>query len=196
MAAVHRMRRSRRADRSATLWSLPRAGHQFTMRAFDHRWPTVAGLFRAGGAVCGRVGGRSRTPGSGVYARNAANNGAKIIYVSLGPSRNNEYRSAAVQLPERKRFSPIAAAAGYRLAEMSDRALLLTPSRGLGGGIERYVETVEAAFTAEGVDYGRIDQPGPGPAAHRELFHRAVDEVRASGKRTRLVVAHPRLLPA
>src|ERR1700744_5170848 len=79
---------------------------------------------------------------------------------------------------------------------MSDRALLLTPSRGLGGGIERYVETVEAAFTQEGVDYGRIDQEGPGVAAHRELFRRAVAEVRSSGKRTRLVVAHPRLLPA
>jgi phosphatidyl-myo-inositol dimannoside synthase len=79
---------------------------------------------------------------------------------------------------------------------MSDRALLLTPSRGLGGGIERYVETVEAAFAQEGVDYGRIDQEGPGVAAHRELFRRAVAEVRSSGKRTRLVVAHPRLLPA
>src|SRR6201996_9103311 len=79
---------------------------------------------------------------------------------------------------------------------MSDRALLLTPSRGLGGGIERYVETIEAAFTLEGVDYGRIDQEGPGLAAHRELFRQAVAEVRASGKRTRLVVAHPRLLPA
>ena len=78
---------------------------------------------------------------------------------------------------------------------MSDRALLLTPSRGLGGGIERYVETVEAAFAREGVDYGRIDQAGPGPAAHRDMFRRAVAEVRSSGKRTRLVVAHPRLLP-
>src|SRR6201994_2970267 len=78
---------------------------------------------------------------------------------------------------------------------MSDRALLLTPSRGLGGGIERYVETVEAAFTREGVDYRRIDQAGPGPAAHRDLFRRAVQEVQAGGKATRLVVAHPRLLP-
>src|ERR1700753_3291722 len=79
---------------------------------------------------------------------------------------------------------------------MSDRALLLTPSRGLGGGIERYVETVQAAFTREGVAHRRIDQPGPGPAAHRDLFRRAVAEVRAGGKATRLVVAHPRLLPA
>src|ERR1700742_425317 len=78
---------------------------------------------------------------------------------------------------------------------MSDRALLLTPSRGLGGGIERYVETVEAAFTREGVDYRRIDQAGPGPAAHRDLFRRAVQEVQSGGKATRLVVAHARLLP-
>jgi phosphatidyl-myo-inositol dimannoside synthase len=80
--------------------------------------------------------------------------------------------------------------------QLSDRALLLTPSRGLGGGIERYVETVEAAFAREGVDYGRIDQEGPGPSAHRDLLRRAVAEVRAAGKQTRLVVAHPRLLPA
>src|ERR1700760_3979647 len=79
---------------------------------------------------------------------------------------------------------------------MSDCALLLTTSRGLGGGIERYVETVEAAFTLEGVDYGRIDQPGPGPAPHRRVFPPAGAQAPGSGKRTRLVVAHPRLLPA
>src|ERR1700744_4289959 len=84
-------------------------------------------------------------------------------------------------------------AIGSQISEelsMSDRALLLTPSRGLGGGIERYVETVEAAFAREGVDYGRIDQAAP-----RDIFRRGVAEVRSSGKRTRLVVAHPRLLP-
>src|ERR1700744_4005753 len=88
-------------------------------------------------------------------------------------------------------------AIGSQISEelsMSDRALLLTPSRGLGGGIERYVETVEAAFAREGVDYGRIDQAGPGPAAHRDMFRRAVAEVRSSGKQTRLGRGPPPVL--
>src|ERR1700742_3826570 len=78
---------------------------------------------------------------------------------------------------------------------MSDRALLLTPTRGLGGGIERYVETVEAAFAREGVDYGRLDHAGPGPAAHRDMVGRAVAAVRARDKRSPGVVPHPVLLP-
>src|SRR5579875_3541284 len=78
---------------------------------------------------------------------------------------------------------------------MGDRVLLLTPSRGLGGGIERYIGTVEAAFAREGVDHVRIDQSRPGVAAYRDLTRRAVADIRASGRRTRLVVAHPRLLP-
>lgn len=78
---------------------------------------------------------------------------------------------------------------------MGDRVLLLTPSRGLGGGIERYLGTVEAALDREGVDHGRIDQSHPGLAAYREMARRAVADIRSSGRRTRLVVAHPRLLP-
>lgn len=78
---------------------------------------------------------------------------------------------------------------------MGDRALLLTPSRGLGGGIERYIGTVEAAFIREGVDYGRVDQSRPGLPAYREMFGRAVADIRSSGRAARLVVAHPRLLP-
>ena len=34
---------------------------------------------------------------------------------------------------------------------MTGRALLLTPSFGQGGGIERYAETLEWAFAAQGV---------------------------------------------
>jgi glycosyltransferase involved in cell wall biosynthesis len=78
---------------------------------------------------------------------------------------------------------------------MSDRALLMTPSRGLGGGIERYVETVEAALSSRGVEYGRIDLTRPGVAAHRQMLGEVVAEVRSHGKATRLIAAHPRLLP-
>ena len=75
------------------------------------------------------------------------------------------------------------------------RALLLTPSRGLGGGIERYVETLEWAFTAKGVEYQRIDLSGPGPAAHARMLARARAQLRARRAPTRLVVAHRALLP-
>jgi phosphatidylinositol alpha-1,6-mannosyltransferase len=80
-------------------------------------------------------------------------------------------------------------------AGTAPRALLLTPSRGLGGGIERYVETLEAAFVQAGLDYGRIDLSRPGVTAYREMLTAAVARVRASGKPPRLIVAHPRLLP-
>ena len=78
---------------------------------------------------------------------------------------------------------------------MSDRVLLLTPSRGLGGGIERYVETLEWAFAREGVDHARVDLSKPGAPAHRRMLADVVTELRASDKHTRMVVAHQRLLP-
>ena len=81
---------------------------------------------------------------------------------------------------------------------MIGRALLLSPSGGLGGGIERYVETLEWAFTAQGIEHLRVD-------LHHGYRRRASDHVgmltqcrrqlRASGMPTRLVVAHRALLP-
>ncbi len=79
--------------------------------------------------------------------------------------------------------------------DVTGRALLLTPSRGLGGGIERYVETLEWAFTAQGVEYHRIDLSGPGPAAHARMLARASAQLQARRAPTRLVVAHRALLP-
>jgi len=78
---------------------------------------------------------------------------------------------------------------------VTGRALLLTPSRGIGGGIERYVETLEWAFTAQGVEYQRIDLIRPGPAAHARMLSRAHAQLRAERAPTRLVVAHRALLP-
>ena len=41
------------------------------------------------------------------------------------------------------------------------KALLLTPSRGLGGGIERYVETVEGALASTTSSASRLDLHAP-----------------------------------
>jgi phosphatidylinositol alpha-1,6-mannosyltransferase len=76
-----------------------------------------------------------------------------------------------------------------------DRVLLLTPSRGLGGGIERYSETLEWAFTEEGIECRRIDLSRAGPLGHARMFADAVKRLRSSTGRTRLVLAHPSLLP-
>jgi phosphatidylinositol alpha-1,6-mannosyltransferase len=73
--------------------------------------------------------------------------------------------------------------------------LLLSPSRGLGGGIERYVETLEWAFAAQGVGCQRIDLHHPGPAGHAGLLARCSFALRGRTERTRLVVAHRALLP-
>lgn len=78
---------------------------------------------------------------------------------------------------------------------MTGRALLLTPSFGLGGGIERYAETLEWAFAAQGVEYRRIDLCRAGPAAHARMLALGRDQVRSSAAPTRLVVAHRALLP-
>jgi glycosyltransferase involved in cell wall biosynthesis len=82
---------------------------------------------------------------------------------------------------------------------MSDSVLLLSPSRGLGGGIERFVATIEAAFTQHAVRYRRLDLLEPGEAAGARARLRFVGEVtraaRAGGAPVRLVLAHRNLLP-
>ena len=77
---------------------------------------------------------------------------------------------------------------------MKDRVLLLSPSRGLGGGIERYLATLEWAFAAEGVESQRLDLSGPGARAHSRLLARGQAILRQS-EPARLVVAHRALLP-
>ena len=78
---------------------------------------------------------------------------------------------------------------------MTGRVLLLSPSRGLGGGIERYVATLEWAFAAEGVEGQRLDLSGPGARAHARLLARGKAIRRAGSEPARLVVAHLSLLP-
>jgi phosphatidylinositol alpha-1,6-mannosyltransferase len=78
---------------------------------------------------------------------------------------------------------------------MTKRVLLLSPSIGRGGGIERYVETLEWAFGAAGIECQRIDLHGSGPAAQGRLLIQARKRLRESAAPDRLVVAHPALLP-
>jgi phosphatidylinositol alpha-1,6-mannosyltransferase len=77
------------------------------------------------------------------------------------------------------------------------RALLLAPSRGLGGGIERYLQTVESAFDDAGVASRRVDLSRPGPAGHRVLLAEATSALAGipGPARPRLVVGHRSLLP-
>lgn len=76
----------------------------------------------------------------------------------------------------------------------ANRALLLTPSCGLGGGIERYVETLEWSFDAVGVENRTISLVGSGMVAHARILSQGRETLRLSGP-TRLVVAHRALLP-
>jgi phosphatidyl-myo-inositol dimannoside synthase len=79
---------------------------------------------------------------------------------------------------------------------VTGRALLLSPSRGLGGGIERYVATVESAFAAEGVECRRLDLNGSGARAQARLLAQGRAILRVDPVPTRLVAAHRTLLPA
>jgi glycosyltransferase involved in cell wall biosynthesis len=81
------------------------------------------------------------------------------------------------------------------VAATTARALLLTPSCGLGGGIERYTETIEWAFAQQGVSYQRLDLRRPGAAAHARLLADARALLRGRAGPTRLVLAHCHLLP-
>jgi phosphatidyl-myo-inositol dimannoside synthase len=75
------------------------------------------------------------------------------------------------------------------------RVLLLSPSRGLSGGIERYVQTLEWALAAEGIDCQRLDLSEPGARAHARMLAAGRAMLRAGSQPARLVVAHRTLLP-
>jgi phosphatidyl-myo-inositol dimannoside synthase len=77
---------------------------------------------------------------------------------------------------------------------MPPRVLLLSPSGGLGGGIERYVETLQWAFRERGVSCVRADLPQAGPAGHWRLLRR-LDAPWAGSGAVRIVAAHRALLP-
>ena len=78
---------------------------------------------------------------------------------------------------------------------MSAPAPLLTPSRLLGGGIERYVETVEWACADKSPEYQRVDLQHSGAVAHAPMLSEARGQLRAITTPARLVVAHRSLLP-
>jgi hypothetical protein len=76
---------------------------------------------------------------------------------------------------------------------MTSRVFLLTPSRGLGGGIERYAETLEWAFAALGLVCQRVDLQHAGMGAHAGMVVRML---RHGDTPARLVLVHRSLLPA
>ena len=75
------------------------------------------------------------------------------------------------------------------------RVLLLAPSRGLGGGIERYVQTVQSAFDDACVPSRRLDLPRPGPAGHLALLAEGAAALAGTTGPTRVVIGHRALLP-
>ena len=77
----------------------------------------------------------------------------------------------------------------------SEGVLLLAPSRGLGGGIERYIGTIEWAFADQNVAWQRIDLQGTGPRAHLKMLANARTFLQTSARRLRLVVGHRTLMP-
>jgi phosphatidyl-myo-inositol dimannoside synthase len=77
--------------------------------------------------------------------------------------------------------------------------LLLAPSRGLGGGIERYVDTIEMALHTAGVRHTRLDlHEGARKGtfnAHKGIYWAMRSHLSSSKVPTRLVLAHVNLLP-
>ena len=87
-------------------------------------------------------------------------------------------------------------AAGNVADVRAGRVLLLAPSRGLGGGIERYTQTVQSAFDDAGVPCSRFDLARPGPAGHRALLMDAATALAGLTEPARVIIAHRSLLPA
>jgi phosphatidyl-myo-inositol dimannoside synthase len=80
-------------------------------------------------------------------------------------------------------------------AQHTGQVLLLAPSRALGGGIERYVQTVQSAFDDAGVASLRLDLARPGPAGHRTLLAEGTAALAGMTGPVRMVIAHRTLLP-
>jgi phosphatidylinositol alpha-1,6-mannosyltransferase len=99
--------------------------------------------------------------------------------------------TSEAMVPQREQAEASSATGAQRTAQV----LLLTPSSGLGGGIERYVQTVQSAFDDAGVVSLRLDLTRPGPAGHRALLAAGSAALAAMTGPVRLVVAHRALLP-
>ena len=86
---------------------------------------------------------------------------------------------------------------GYRAGQgpSSKAAVMLTPSCGLGGGIERYSNTLEWALGFDGVKCVRLDLQHAGALAHAGMVSRALEAVRAQESPPRLILSHRSLLP-
>jgi phosphatidyl-myo-inositol dimannoside synthase len=80
-------------------------------------------------------------------------------------------------------------------ARHTGQVLLLSPSRGLGGGIERYVQGIQSAFDDTGVASRQLALARPGPAGHRALLAEARAALAGAATPTRVIVAHRALLP-
>jgi phosphatidyl-myo-inositol dimannoside synthase len=80
-------------------------------------------------------------------------------------------------------------------ARHTGQVLLLSPSQGLGGGIERYVQGIQSAFDDEGVASRGLAPAKPGPAGHRALLAEAAAALAGAATPARLIVAHRALLP-
>jgi glycosyltransferase involved in cell wall biosynthesis len=73
--------------------------------------------------------------------------------------------------------------------------LLLAPSRGLGGGIERYLETLESAFGLRGIVSRRLDLEQPGLRGHLNMLIHGRAALKRAADPVRIVAGHRALLP-
>jgi len=73
--------------------------------------------------------------------------------------------------------------------------LLLAPSRGRGGGIERYLQTVQSAFDDAGIRSHRLHLMRPGLFGHQALLAEAAATLANSKGPARLIIGHRALLP-
>lgn len=79
--------------------------------------------------------------------------------------------------------------------DVTTKVLLLMPSSGLGGGIERYAETLISSFTAEGIYCCAMALRQAGWSANLRLLTECRKVLRAESGPVRIVLLHRALLP-
>jgi phosphatidylinositol alpha-1,6-mannosyltransferase len=79
--------------------------------------------------------------------------------------------------------------------DTSGQVLLLAPSHGLGGGIERYLETIEFVFNARQIKSRRINLERPGYMGHLKMLLDSRAALADIAEPVRIVVGHRALLP-
>lgn len=128
-----------------------------------------------------------------IYARCVTNVPAGRRERELAPRRDGRLRPQDSRPSGRR--APDDVRTEFDSGHTTGQVLLLAPSQGLGGGIERYLETIEWAFHLRRIGSRRINLERPGYLGHLKMFLDGRKALKDIGEPARIIVGHRALLP-